>query len=71
MSTNSLEPKENMNFPRCHHGLYKMARKIFAFGGSNGQSSMKSAEVYDIVQNSWVNLPDMPEAGIMVTCARV
>ena len=32
---------------------------------------MKSAEVYDVVQNSWKNLPDMPEAGSDITCVRV
>ena len=39
-----------------------MAHKIFAFGGIGDEKSMKSAEVYDVVQNSWKNLPDMPEA---------
>ena len=32
---------------------------------------MKSAEVYDIVLNSWHSLPDMPEKGVEVTCATV
>ena len=32
---------------------------------------MKSAEVYDVNQNSWKKLPDMPKAGSRVTCARV
>ena len=29
---------------------------------------IKSAEVYDVVRNSWKNLPDMPEVGYCITC---
>ena len=28
---------------------------------------MKSAEVYDIVKNSWKNLSEMPEIGVLIT----
>ena len=49
-----------------------MAKKIFAFGGTDKYCGpMKSSEVYDITQNSWKNLPDMPEEGQAVTCVRV
>ena len=48
-----------------------MTQKIFAFGGSRLAPEVGSAEVYDVVQNSWKNLPDMPEVGDEVTCARV
>ena len=34
---------------------------MFAFGGFN-DCLMKSAEVYDVVKNSWKRLPDMPDA---------
>ena len=47
-----------------------MAQKIFAFGGGD-DSVQKSAEVYDVVRNSWKILPDMPEVGYKVTCVRV
>jgi len=47
-----------------------MAQKIFAFGGGDF-SVQKSAEVYDVVLNSWQNLPNMPEKGSGITCARV
>ena len=40
-----------------------MAQKIFVFGGSSNEEIDKSAEVYDVVQNSWKNLPNMPEVG--------
>ena len=50
-----------MNEPRVFHGLQKMAQNIFAFGGFDEDgNNMQSAEVYDVAQNSWKNLPDMP-----------
>ena len=49
-----------------------MAQKIFAFGGhNNGSDHMKSAEVFDVVTNSWKQLPDMPQAGLLITCVSV
>ena len=47
-----------------------MTQKIFAFGGSHSMC-MGSAEVYDVVQNSWEDLPDMPKRGGVNTCIRV
>ena len=69
ISTNTFLRKENMNHPRIKHGIMKMAQKIFVFGGvtDNGFYT-KSAEVYDVVQNSWKNLPDMPIEGRYITC---
>ena len=67
VSTNTLVPKQNMNKTRVHHGLQKMTQKILTFGGYNGNQNMKSAEIYDVVQNSWKNLPDMPEVGTGIT----
>ena len=32
---------------------------------------MKSAEVYDLVKDTWKNLPDMPEVGSSITCVNV
>ena len=52
----------------------KFLKKYSAFGGDKdlcGINRMKSAEVYDLVQNTWKNLPDMPEACAYVTCVRV
>ena len=66
ISTNTLVPKENMNQPRSSHGLQKMALNIFAFGGENN-GDLKSAEVYDVLQNLWTNLPDMPTGGSIIT----
>ena len=59
-----------MNQSRGLHGVQKMAQKIFAFGGFD-EDFMKSAEVYDVLENSWKNLPDMPEVGSEITCVRV
>ena len=72
ISTNTFERKEDMIYePRAHHGLSKMDQRIFAFGGFNGWYNNKSAEVYDVVKNSWKKLPDMPEPGSGITCVRV
>ena len=72
ISTNALVPKQNMNQPRSGHGLQKIAHKIFAFGGFDfDDESMKSAEFYDVVENSWNNLPDMLQSGNFITCVRV
>ena len=61
ISTNTLVPKENMINRRSGHCVQKIAQKIFAFGGyDDRRRAMKSAEVYDIIQNSWKSLPDMP-----------
>ena len=57
-----------MNNRRGFFGLQKMAKKIFAFGGNKDSGRVnKSAEVYDYVQNSWMNLPDMPKIGRGIT----
>ena len=71
LSTNTLLFKENMNKPRYDHGLQKIAQKIFVFGGVAGGRIIKSSEVYDVVQNSWKNLPDMLEASADITCVIV
>ena len=71
LSLTTLVRREKMNEARYRHGLQKMTQKIFAFGGSRLAPEVGSAEVYDVVQNSWKNLPDMPEVGDEVTCARV
>ena len=61
-----------MNEPRAFHGLSKMAQRIFAFGTCGDMDNpMPSAEVYDVVKNSWKKLPDMPKAGSWITCVRV
>ena len=48
-----------------------MARKIFAFGGYADKGAIKSAEVYDVLNNSWKNLPDLPETVGGITWVRV
>ena len=70
--TNSLERKEYMNMVRSSHGLFKMHQKLFAFGGfDHFKIPTKSAEVYDVVKNTWKKLPDMPERGQFITCVKV
>ena len=60
-----------MNKPRVGHGLLKINQKIFAFGTTGFYEIRKCAEVYDVAQNSWKNLPDMPENCRYVSCVRV
>ena len=73
ISTTELIRKGNMNKPRTCHVLQRKAQKIYAFGGAHGGclEELKSAEVYDSLQNSWKNLPDMPKVGRDVTCVKV
>ena len=68
ISTETLSSKQNMNRARQDHGLLKITQKIFAFGGSDTDTYMKSAEVYDVAQNSWKNLPDMLKGSDYVSC---
>ena len=71
ISRNTLKRTEDMNESRSSHGLLKMDQKLFAFGGYDVLVRFKSAEVYDVVKNSWKKLPDMPEEGGKITCVRV
>ena len=50
----------DMNIGRAKHGMIKCDHKVFVFGSTG---DIKSAERYDIIKNSWKNLPDMPTAG--------
>ena len=52
ISINQLVRKEDMNEPRAAHGLQPITQKIFAFGGCNMGKNIKTAEVYDYMQNS-------------------
>ena len=68
MSNNELNRKADMNQARSDHGLLKTNQKIFAFGSWSPQRPCKStAEVYNIRNNLWSHLPDMPEGGSYVT----
>ena len=35
------------------------------------EGALSKVQVYDAVQNSWKNLPDMPEAGHNISCVAV
>ena len=68
ISTKEIFKKADMNSRRELHGLIKYDQKVFAFGsfGTN-----KSAERYDIIRNSWKNLPDMPTTGFYISWLRL
>ena len=71
MSTEVFEHKKNMKRGRTCHGLQKIEQKIYAFGGKWKNVLTPWAEFYDVAQNSWKKLPDMPESCENVTCAPV
>ena len=57
-----------MNISRSLHGTIKSYHKIYAFGSAGGN---KSAERYDLIKNSWKNLPDMPHEGSCISLVRL
>ena len=64
MSTNTLASKESMSLTRRDHGILKIDRRIFVFGGHSDQRyDVTSAEAYDVSENCWYPLPDMPKKG--------
>ena len=44
---------------RCGHAIIKYLDDIYAFAGNNGKN-IKTCEVYNIKNDTWSNLPDMP-----------
>jgi HEPN domain-containing protein len=52
----SLKP---MNEERCLPAVIKKGKFVYVFGGYQGKISLKSAEKYDIVENSWTDIGEM------------
>lgn len=48
-----------MHFRRCYVSVCTSNEKIYAMGGYDGHSRLKSAEVYSPDTNQWTLLPDM------------
>ena len=55
---------------RASHGLIKFENNVYAFGGVK-DDFLASAERYDIIQNSWDLVADMPLPGNCNSCVRV
>lgn len=53
----SLRP---MSEERCLPGIIKLAGFIYVFGGYQGKISLKSAEKYNIIDNTWTDIGEMP-----------
>lgn len=54
-----------MNHKRSFHAIVKVDSFIYAFGGFisfDNDGYQKSVEVYDICENSWEEIEDMPYA---------
>ena len=62
-----------MSIARADHGLIKFRNEIFAFGGhAHDQGGFyKSVEAFNMVLNSWRDLPDMPQVSDRNTVARI
>ena len=70
-SINSLQEcleKASMCEARNDHGLIYFQGYLYAFGGGTGRDPLNSAEMYDIENDSWKVLPNMPVVGKLMTC---
>ena len=70
-SSSELSRLADMNIARCRHGAHKFHEKIYVFGGCAADGLLKSAETYDMSQNLWVNLPDMPIASEAISTVQL
>ena len=66
ISTNEIFKKADLNIGRAWHGIIKYDHKIFVFGGITN-----SAEWYDIIKDSWKDLPDMPKTWDSISWVRL
>jgi serine/threonine protein kinase/N-acetylneuraminic acid mutarotase len=61
--------------PRQMLGSASDSKVVYAVGGTNGTSELKTVEAYDPAADTWTTLPDLPEArsdlGVAVTDGRL
>jgi N-acetylneuraminic acid mutarotase/Tfp pilus assembly protein PilE len=60
--TATWETKASMTSPHCLFGTEVIDGKIYAIGGTNGASCIKTTEVYDPTANTWTLLAPMSTA---------
>ena len=63
-----------MSIARGDHGLIKFRNEMFAFGGHDrdqGKRKHKSVEAFNMIKNSWRDLPDMPQVSVRNTVTRI
>jgi N-acetylneuraminic acid mutarotase len=59
LKTSSKTTLESMIFPRHENAVTKYHKRIYTFGGFNGEN-MKEAEMYSLTDKSWTQIDDMP-----------
>ncbi|XP_062977665.1 kelch-like protein 6 [Elgaria multicarinata webbii] len=52
----------SMSVPRREHGFLACKQKLYALGGRSGRSVLDSAESFDLVQESWSPIANLPFA---------
>lgn len=57
---NTVQKLNDMNVPRFDHCLVYFEGDIYAFGGNNGNSILKSVEAYSLKDGVWRTVCDMP-----------
>ena len=58
-SSNAWTKVASMQIGRAYHCAVALEDLIYVLGGSNGQISLKSVEVYNALTNQWRRAPDM------------
>ena len=58
-SSNAWTKVASMQTGRAYHCAVTLDDLIYVIGGSNGQISLKSVEMYDALTNQWRRAPDM------------
>ena len=56
---NTWSPMQSMRSSRGRFDVSQLQGKLFACGGSDGSSELKSVECYDPATENWQSLPNM------------
>ncbi|KAL2653147.1 hypothetical protein R1flu_021275 [Riccia fluitans] len=58
-TTNSWSKMQEMNPPRRLFAASRIGTKIYVAGGQTSAAILKTAQVYDTVENKWEDIPDL------------
>ena len=71
-STETLDRQSDMILGRICHGIYKIEDDIYALTGNTNYEPTPKNEVYNLTDDSWSELNDLPGVGIsQATVARI
>jgi hypothetical protein len=64
LNTDTWELIAELPAPARLNGTARLGDKLYSFGGFNSRENLPSASIYeyDVITNTWTQLPDMPEA---------